>query len=182
MKKYGILFIIVVFGLVLTIAGCRQTPAEPALAQEQPVTGIDISQLDTQDVGQEVVTGDIIWEITEVEDLGTQLTYEGHPGFLEPEVGKFISITFLIQNTGEEGKTFFDLTAIDDRGRTYSICLAAFAFFSPEEACVMQEIIPGVENTYTAVFDIEADANQLVLQVTDLNLPPQELAYIDLDL
>jgi len=38
----------------------------------------------------------------------------------------------------------------------------------------------GVENSYSATFDVATDDKQLVLQVTDLNSPPQYIASIDL--
>ncbi|MGM0365005.1 MAG: hypothetical protein ACQEP5_00545 [Actinomycetota bacterium] len=182
MRKYSILLSFTALLVILTLAGCTTPQAEPAETAGQPGSETDISDLDTLPVGQEITTGDIVWEIREVEDLGNQLTYEGITGSLEAEEGKFIAITFYIHNTGDDGKVIFDLTAIDDKGRSYSICLAAFAYFSPEEACVLQEIIPGVENTYSATFDVATDVNRLVLQVTDLEIPPQEVAYIDLDI
>ncbi len=182
MKKYSIIFAIAVLGLLFTALGCRSLPAVQDTPAARPIEGIDISEIDTVPVGQEVTTGNIVWNITEVEDLGDQLTYQGFPGFLEAVEGKFIRVAFFIQNTGTEPKVFFDLRAIDDRGRVYSICLEGFSFFSPEEACVLQEMIPGAGNEYAAIFDVATDVNQLVLQVTDLNLPPQEVAYIDLGL
>ncbi len=174
MKKYIVLIWLTALIAVFAVTGCAREPAEPLQAER------DLSDIDTESVGQEVITGDIVWEITEVEDLGNLLTYEGAAGYLEPELGKFVGITFSIQNTGNDPKVIYDLTAIDERGRSYSICLAAIAFFSPEQACVLQDILPGVENTYSATFDVEVDVNRLVLQVTDLEMPPREVAYIDL--
>jgi len=108
--------------------------------------------------------------------LRTQLT----AGYLEPKEGKFIEITFYAHNTGSDLKVIYDLAAIDDKGRSYAVCLAAFAYFTPAEACVLQELMSGVENSYSATFDVATDVKQLVLQVTDLNSPPQDIASIDL--
>ncbi|GEM_PF-1777872 len=191
MKKYLILFIVAVLAVTVASAGCRAVEQEPPLPEEDPsepatieppIVDVDIEELDTFGVGEEVIVGNIMWEITEVEDVGEQLTYEGFPGFLEPRVGKFVVVTFNIENLGEESRTIFDLVAIDDQGRNYSICLEGFAFFTPQEACVLQEIIPGVENTYVAPFDVATDVQELVLQVTDLRIPVEEAAYIELGL
>lgn len=180
MRKYIITLSLLVLFTALILAGCARTQPQPL--EREADTEIDISEIETVAVDKEVTTGDITWKVIEVEDLGNQLTYEGITGSLEAEEGKFIGITFYINNTGEDSKIIYDLTAIDDKGRSYSICIAAFAFFSPEEACTLQEILPGIDNTYSATFDVATDVDQLVLQVTDLGIPPEKVAYIDLDI
>ncbi len=175
MHKYLIVFILAIS--LIIFAGCR--PSEGPAVQ-QPTADKDITEIEAHEPGQVVATGDIVWEVLEVEDLGVQLTHERFPGILEAEAGRFIGITFFVQNTGDDPKVIFDLTAIDDTGRTYSICLAAFAFFNNQDACVLQEIIPGIENTFNAVFDVEVDADRLLLKITDLEIPAGEAAYIDL--
>ncbi len=178
MKKYGVLLGMIVLLAFFITSGCRP-PGEPVVPEEEPLVE-DIEAVETHQVGQRVTVGDIVWEITEVEDLGTELIHEDVTVALEPRLGKFVEVAFFVQNVGEEAKTVFDLTLIDDQGRTYQICLEAFAFFVPEEACVLQEIIPGVENNYFGVFDVEIDVETLTLEVTDLEIPPGEVAYIDL--
>lgn len=173
--KYNILFTILALVALITFAGCQGAAEETELSPD-----IDIANVETYDIGQEVTAGDIVWEILEVEDLGTQLSYDDTTAFLEPEEGKFISITFYIKNTGEESKILYDLTAIDDQGNSYSICLPAYAFFGSGQACTLQEILPGIENTYIATFDVVTDVSRLVLQLTDLGIPPQDIIYVDL--
>jgi len=177
MKKYIFLFMVPVLAVLFLINGCQQNIAETGSVPE-----VDISNVEKLTVGQEAVAGDIIWVINETTDLGTLLIDDGSDAFLETEYGKFIGITFTVENTGQEPRVLYDLTAIDDKGNSYSICLPAFAFFSPEQACTLQEIIPGTEHTYSATFDVDTDVKELVLVLTDLNIPPQNIVYIDLDL
>ncbi len=178
MLKYIILLATVVSFLLFVISGCQPAPAEPIRDVEEPLVE-DIGEVETHGVGETVTVGDIVWEVTEVEDLGTEIILEDREA-LQPRVGRFLAVSFFIQNIGEETRTIFDLTLIDDQGRTYQICLESIAFFEPEEACVLQEIIPEVENNYAASFDVEIDAEGLILQVTDLRIPAQEVAYIEL--
>ncbi len=186
MKKYSILLGLTIFVITILFAGCAEVPEEPAVSkdpvtvEEPPVIHIDISEIDAFSVGQEVQAGNIVWEVTEVEDLGERIEYEEIPGYLEAQRGKFVRIEFFIQNTGEDSAVLYDLKAIDDKGRNYPICLEGFSLIGTEEACVFQEMVPGVGRSYEILFDILKDTDQLVLQVTDLELPPQEVAYIDL--
>lgn len=171
MKKFIIFISILAILAAFALTACQQP---------EPATAVDISVVETIPVGQKAEAGDIVWEVVEVEDLGTGLSYDGGNTFLEPEEGKFIGVTFSVQNTGQEDRILYDLTVIDDKGRSYSICIPAYAFYGGEQACTLQEIIPGVDNTFTATFDVATDTEDLVLELTDLGIPPQNTVYVDL--
>jgi hypothetical protein len=140
----------------------------------------DISKINSQPINEKIETGNITWEVIEVKDLGTMLTSEDATSYLEPEEGKFIGITFLVKSSEHVPKIIYDLRVIDSEGRVFTVCLPAYAFFNTEEACAIEEVFPDIERRFTATFDVSNDSSGLVLEVTDLNIPPEEKAYIDL--
>ena len=176
MKKL-IFFVLIVFvGIVFiaALSGCEKTEITEEL--------IDISKIQPQVIGEEVRAGDIIWNITEVQDLGVRLESETGIDYLDAEEGKFIGIRFTVENVGSNSKYIYDLNVIDNKGRKFLICLPGFAFFYPAEACALEEVVPGLERKFSASFDIALDSEGLLLEVTDLSVPSNEKKYIDLGL
>lgn len=176
MKKF-IIFTSIIFAaviLAIVFSGCANTETTEEL--------IDISKIQSQSIDEAVRTGDIIWNITEVRDLGIRLDLETGIDYLEAEEGKFIGIRFTVENVGSESKFIYDLNVVDSRGRKFPICLPGFAFFFPGEACALEEIVPGLERRLSASFDVALDSKGLLLEVTDLNAPAGEKKYIDLDI
>ncbi len=174
MRKIILIFLIF-FLTMLALAGCRGS----ASPQEEAV---DISEIEARDVGEEVVTDGIKWKVTEVENLGSQLLAPDNLYALEAEEGKFINITFTVSNNSDEEKQIFDLRVIDDKGRTFTICVEAYSVLSPggADACTLARVLPNTERTFNTTFDVETDSEKLVLEVTDLDLPPEQKEYIDL--
>jgi len=127
-----------------------------------------------------VMAGNIEWNILDVEEVGPVLREDNTGATLETK-GKFVNIRFEVVNHGEEQKYIFDLRMVDDRGRTYPICAEAYAYLGLlEEACSVAELIPDVRRTFTTSHDVPRNAEDLWLEVTDLNVPPKEKVYIDL--
>jgi hypothetical protein len=115
-----------------------------------------------------------------VEEIGPILRQQSTGATLEKR-GKFVNIHFDVVNHSEETKYIFDLRMVDDRGRTYPICTEAYAYLGlAEEACAVVELIPDVKRTFVMSHDVPANAEDLLLEVTDLNVPPKEKRYIDL--
>lgn len=176
MKKF-ILFTSIIFAAAIfsvVFSGCESTKTTEKL--------IDISKIQSQAIGEEVKTGDIIWNITEVQDLGIRLESGTGIDYLEAEEGKFIGLIFTVENVGSESKYIYDLNVVDSAGRKFPICLPGFAFFSPVEACALEEVFPGLKRKLSASFDVALDSEELLLEVTDLNVPSGEKKYIDLDI
>jgi len=132
---------------------------------------VDRSQLDiVRD--DEVTVGDIYWKLLDAEEIGPQIV--GEYGTLQSVEGRFIYIEFMLENTGQDILQLYDLKVVDSKGRIYSICNEAYGY--------LQEIYPDIERTFNASFDIPLDSVDLILEFTDLNVPPQERVYIDMGL
>ncbi|MBD3184050.1 hypothetical protein GF312_17330 [Candidatus Poribacteria bacterium] len=139
-------------------------------------TDIGIPEEDIYSADAQVVVGDLVWEIVEVEDRGVE-TVSAYTGPIERRI---LGVTFKIENKSNDPKTLVDITMIDDNGNRYPICLEAFGSFDFDQVCVLQEIPPGAEKTYSAAFAVPTDANRAILEVTDLGGPALEYGYIEL--
>jgi hypothetical protein len=178
MKKTSLILLIMVLAVSISfsILGCEYETgsAEPGV--------FDRSEIQLQE-GKTAQTGDMKWELLEAEDLGTQIESDAG-AILKPTRGKFIFVSFAVENTGTDIKTLLDSKVIDDKGRIYSICNEAYGYYtSTYSACTLAPIVPdsGVQR-FSATFDVDPDSRDLVLEVTDLEIPPEEKAYIDLGL
>lgn len=178
MRRSSLLFVTItlVAMLVLSISACNY---EPAFSEEGM---LDRSEIEIQE-GNTAEVGDIKWELIDVENLGTQIEDESG-AVLKPTRGKFIFVSFTVENNSDEGRVLYDMKVIDGKGRIYSICTEAYGYFSSTySACTLADIPPGAEPLkFSASFDINLDSEDLILEVTDLQKPPSEKAYIDLGL
>lgn len=157
--------------LILSLLSCQED-------YSSELGTIDRSELNiTRE--KSVTTGDILWEVQRVEETGPEIV--GEFGTLESIQGRFIYIEFMVENQGQDIRQLLDLKVIDDKGRVYSICNEAYGYFTgAPSACTLENIVPDVQQTFSASFDIPQDSVDLILEVTDLKIPPEEKAYIDL--
>lgn len=176
MKRKNILILIILIVplvFIFSLFSCQ-------ISYDRSLGQVERSEVEIIYDDKEVKAGDIRWELLEAEDLGPIIGDE-LGATLQPLEGKFIYISFLVENTGEDVRQIFDLKVIDDKGRIYSICTEAYGYiFTAPEVCIVQDAPPGVERNFDAVFDVPVDSENLVLEVTDLNIPPKEKKYIDL--
>jgi hypothetical protein len=195
LKKILIILSISLAFIFLLSYGCRPVPVpesgpvvddpivedldlETVPRQPEDTFDIDIEELDVQPLGEDVTTGDLVWNVLSAEDRGPGVVATDF--IYEAQVGKIIVIEFMVTSSAVNERVLFDLEIIDDQGRIYSICLPAFGAIEPERVCVIQEIIPDMEYLFAAPFDVGLDSEGLILRVTDLQYPPEAEAYIDL--
>jgi hypothetical protein len=177
MKKIFVLMGIIILAIfmAISVSACKNTISEGTL--------FDRSKITVQQVKQ-VKTGDINWDLLEVKDLGTQIPDAS--GNIYPATnGKFIFISFSVENVGSDSRTLYDLRVIDDAGRIYSICNQAYGYlFGPVyEACTLTPILPNEKSqNFSATFDVDLSSKGLILEFTDLLIPSKDMAYIDLGL
>jgi hypothetical protein len=173
-KKYIIIFIaLMIIILSISVGACKPAGLEQRL--------FDRSEISRTSVDAEVTVGDITWKVENAEYLGSQIPSD--TGFaLESVYGRFIGVDFSVENTGDDILTLIDLKVIDSNGREFPICAAAYGYIGVEEACLLVEVFPNIKQTFFASFDVPVDSVDLILEVSDLNAPPEEKAYIDLGL
>lgn len=167
------LLLVLVFMFIILWSGCEQ---------EEEIGKLDRSQIDILSKGDIVEAGDLTWTVIESEYIGSLIIDDENSSSLETKVGRFLSLRFKVMNNSQEPRSIYDLKVIDSQGNQYSICIEAYGYTGTEEACVLEELLPGIERTFTATYDVPLDAVDLIMEVTDLEYPPKNLAYIDLGL
>jgi len=114
-----------------------------------------------------IVVGDVLWEILEVEDMGSSIIFEGIECYKTP--GRLIKVKFSIENTGQEEMFISYIDIIDDKGRDFPVCIEIYGCVQGYEECILEDIFPGVKKTFTTIFDVPIDSVDLILEVHDLH-------------
>jgi len=184
-KTQIVLLVILVIGILISLISCRDLASvstETFLVEETvaPVATTDISEIKAEPMENEIITGDIVWKILNVNDQGPSIVSSDEYTY-KAIIGRFIILELMVTNHSGESRILYNLNVIDSSGRVFSLCLPAYAYFStPEKACALVDILSEVDYTFEAPFDVSPDSEDLILEVTDLMNPPVNKAYIDL--
>lgn len=178
MRKLNIIVSLVLSAMVMAAVGAGCTGGDVQYPERQAIGDVDRSAIDIVE-DSTAVTGDIRWEVLEVRDLGTNIVDEYGAALVARE-GRFIYISFEVENMGDAAMQMFDVKVVDDKGDLYSVCTEAYGYFAAPAVCTVQDILPGTARTFNASFDIPAGSEDILMEVTDLEIPPGEKAYIDL--
>ncbi|MCK9368533.1 DUF4352 domain-containing protein [Candidatus Dojkabacteria bacterium] len=130
-------------------------------------------------IGQEVAVNDIIWKLTAAKNLGSTLksTYGGENCVANS--GTFVKITVTIKNNGKDLATVTDLDLYDSQKREFVTSSDVTGCVS-DTLFLLDNINPGIEKTFVAVYEIPNGATGLRLKVGDLNLFTSDEKYISL--
>lgn len=133
-------------------------------------------------VGEDVRVGDVRWKVTEVVDEGPTLTSDNQ--FIEDKntSGKFIRVTFDIENLGGEVKTFTGMDVVDGQGREFKRSSDVFSFIPQDQGCALENLNPNIVKTCQAIYEVPGDATELKAFVGDLSLLGGDEAFISLGL
>ncbi|MCC7304402.1 DUF4352 domain-containing protein [bacterium] len=130
-----------------------------------------------------VTVKDVTWTVQTAQNLGSKLKTK-YPSFDKDCVansGKFIKITFKVKNNYKEMKSLTNIDLVDDQKRSY-IRSSEVSNCVSDELYILDNINPGIEKTYTAVYEVPSDAKGLKAKVGDLDLLGNEYKYIELGL
>ncbi len=163
--------------LLIIIFSLSITACKSIVLEQKP---FDRSKISSLSKNEEVTVGNIIWKVDNVEYLGPQIPSDDGSGILETTYGKFIGVEFTAENIGKDIRTIIDIKVIDNKGREFPICAAAYAYYGTDDACLLVDLHPEVKQTFFASFDVPLDSVDLILEISDLKTPPGEKAYIDL--
>lgn len=170
-KVYFLISIFILLILFCTILACVGSSQVLKGSKNDPWSRDDL-----------VRVGKVEWKILEVEDLGNIL--ESSNMFIDDKKtsGKFILVRFTVKNLDSDMKTMTDLTVVDNRDREFeTFSESSFYIEDEEELFLLDNINPGISKTYTLIYEIPEDANELMLEVTSLEFAGDR-EYIDLGL
>ena len=126
------------------------------------------------------INNEVNWKILSAKDLGDILEAIDRWSDNKTTTGKFIKVRFTVKNVGKEMKTITDLRLFDNEDREFTIYSESFGYIEDEEELfLLDNINPGLERTYTVVYEVPADSKDFILEITNLEFMSDK-AYISL--
>lgn len=145
----------------------------------KPTSGTN-KPAESHKIGENVTVGKIRWKITEVKDEGKEMKSVISVGDPKSTSGKFLRVTFEIENLDDKAKSFTGLDLIDDKGRKFKDITDGAFFTERELICGLASINPNIIKTCQAVYELPADVTGLAANPGDLALFGGEEALISL--
>jgi hypothetical protein len=128
-----------------------------------------------------ITVGVVQWKILNAEDLGNTLEPVDDYHDIKTTNGRFIKVRFQVKNKGSEMVTLTSLKLFDDKDREFTDYSETSGYIEDEEELfLLDNINPGMEETYTLIYEVPKDANNLMLEVTSLEFTGDK-EYISLD-
>ncbi|MBA7580376.1 hypothetical protein ES708_22267 [subsurface metagenome] len=151
---------------------------EEAKTKEEPEIG---SKENPYSAGESITINDEVnWKILSAKDLGDTLEAIDRWSDDKTTIGKFIKVRFTVKNIGKEMKTITDLRLFDNEDREFVTYDGSFGYIEEEEELfLLENINPGLERTYTVVYEVPADSKDFILEITNLEFMSDK-AYISL--
>jgi hypothetical protein len=132
---------------------------------------------------QRITVGEVEWVITKAENLGSTLKskYGSYGDDCVANSGSFIRIDFKVKNISKDMITLTDLYLYDSSEREFTSSSEVYSCVE-DELFLLDNINPGIEKTFTVVYEVPEDAEDLKIKVEDLKLFGDGEAYVDLGL
>ncbi len=135
-------------------------------------------------LGETVVVEDrVAWTITGAEDLGQ--TLKSGNQFIDDETttGRFIKVSGQVENVSSEELMFDAPALIDAEGREFSTYSQSFSFIDESQKINWFDTFnPGISKTFSEIYEVPANAEELRFEATNLGTFNIETALIDLGL
>lgn len=131
-------------------------------------------------IGTDVSVGKINWKVTTASALGQTLKSDNQ--FIEDKTtsGKFVTVSYQVENRDTDKVYFEAPKLVDAQERKFSDYNEALSFVPEKERCIFKELNPNVPATCTVIYEVAADAKQLMAEVTSLALFGGSPILIDL--
>ena len=151
---------------------------EGAKTKEEPEIG---SKENPYSINESItINNEVNWKILSAEDLGNTLEAIDRWSDDKTTTGKFIKVRFTVKNIGKEVKTITDLRLFDNEDREFMTYSSIFGYIEEgEELLIADNINPGLERTYTVIYEVPTDSKGFILEVTNLEFMSDK-AYISL--
>ncbi len=180
---------ILIFGLALACGGNGSSTEEVSKVVEEE-EAVEAVKEEEAEIGSKenpysinesiTINNEVNWKILFAEDLGD--TLEAIDEWSDDKItnGKFIKVRFIIKNVSKEMKTLTDLKLFDNEDREFVTYDEIFGYIEEEEELfLLDNINPGMEGTYTIIYEVPKDSKDFILEITNLEWISDK-AYISL--
>lgn len=122
-------------------------------------------------VGDDVQVDEVRWKIIDVKDEG-QVLKSGNQFIDDKKTsGRFIRVSFEMENLSKEMLTFGGIDLVDSQGREYKESSDTLMFVPEAQLCpFIENLNPNVPKTCQLIFEVPANAERLQAKVGDLKL------------
>lgn len=156
------------------------------------VTDVDFTEQENDDesveesseifqLGETVTVDDIEWVLVDAENIGNRMKSQlGEYGEdCVAKSGEFIQLTLKAKNNRKEMATLSNLYLYDSEGREF-VTSSDVIFCVEDDMWLIDNINPGIERTFLAVYEVPEDASGFKLKVGNLDMWKTGHEYISL--
>ena len=136
----------------------------------QPQTvGLGLPPTPAKSIGEVIQVGDVRWQVLSVEDHGHVIEANGNQAKTKE---RFVEVRFQLTNKGSTDLGFPGAVLRDSRGREYE--RGRFEFLAENERCtggILGPFVlkPNIITTCNSIYEVPADATDLIFIVDDLD-------------
>jgi len=132
-------------------------------------------------LGEVVTVDNVDWTLTEAQNLGSTLSssYGEYGSPCVANSGSFVRITVKVKNNSDKMVTVTDINLYDASKREFITSSDVFGCVD-DALFLLDNINPGIEKTFSGVYEIPSDATGLRVKVGDLNMFKADEEYISL--
>lgn len=177
-------------GLQITIDGQHiasvaiAEPAAPVVAVAAPTpTPAAETPLSAYTIGDNVTVGEVRWIILSAVDEGQTITSNSQ--FVDDLTtpGKFIRLTFEMENLSKDMITYGGIELVDNQDRTFKPSTDAYGHIADNIRCqFIENLNPNLPKQCQLIFEVPTSAEGLHVKVGDLNMFDAEEQVINLGL
>lgn len=182
----GITLLGIIIFVILTIAGiagvAKVVEEVDNQQTEQENTENEAFNNPSQ-LGEAVVVNDVQWIVTEGENLGSTLKskYGSYGDDCVANSGTFVKVVVKIKNNSSQMVSVSNLYLYDSQKREFITSTDVYSCIE-DDLFVLDNINPGIEKTFVAVYEIPDGAPDLKLKVGDLDIFTEGHKYVSLGL
>ncbi len=179
-KKWWFWVLIVLLILIVIPKGGKDKDASDKKSKETIEGSIKQPYAGTK----KVTVGEIDWEIVSVEDIGSVIPSGNE--FIDDckaNSGSFVKLVVRVKNNRKDMFSVTDLALVDSQERRFTTSTDAMSCVD-DTIFLLDNINPGIEKTFTAVYEIPEGATGLMLEINSTGsiFSGESNKYILLDL
>jgi RNA polymerase subunit RPABC4/transcription elongation factor Spt4 len=163
-KKWWFWVLIVIFiGIIIPKGEKNADDATPNNNQQEEVVEGSVGKPYPKD--QKVTVGEIDWQIVSVENIGSVI--DSGNQFIDDckaDSGSFVKLVVKVKNNRKDLFSITDLTLVDNQERRFVTSSDVFSCVD-DTVFLLDNINPGIEKTFTAIYEIPEGTTGLMLEV-----------------
>lgn len=164
-KKWWFWVIIVIFIAIIIPKGNSPEKEDIQVQPSKKEENLKGSKEKPYNKDEVITVGDVEWKIVSAENIGSVIKSGNQ--FIEDcktDSGSYVKLIVSVKNNRKEMFSIMNLNIFDDQDRKY-ITSSDVSMCVKDTLFILDNINPGIEKSYTAIYEIPADAKNLKLEL-----------------